>query len=166
MKPAPASLGAVLAILSAGSGGCGRAGSLADRKPLRHRGRRTGEGLAGRHSDTSRARSRPGGDDGHERRFPLPEPGARRLLLDARAAGFETARRSVTVALGKNSVLSVAMAIAGAAEAVTVSGEGSAVTAGRPRPARPSTAGSWTRSQRRGIPGQSFGRSPECSSRT
>jgi hypothetical protein len=37
--------------------------------------------------------------------------------------GFETVRREVTVALGKNAVLAITMPVAGAAEAVTVSGE-------------------------------------------
>ena len=48
-------------------------------------------------------------------------PGAYIVTLER--AGFETVRRDITVLLGKNAVLSVILPIAGAAEAITVSGQ-------------------------------------------
>jgi hypothetical protein len=54
-------------------------------------------------------------------RFLNLSPGDYVVILER--TGFETARREVTVALGKNAVLAITMPVAGAAEAVTVSGE-------------------------------------------
>jgi hypothetical protein len=52
-------------------------------------------------------------------------PGAYTVTLER--AGFQTVRRDITVLLGKNAVLSVTLPVAGAAEAVTVSGQAPAV---------------------------------------
>jgi hypothetical protein len=54
-------------------------------------------------------------------RFLNLSPGDYTVMLER--TGFETARREATVTLGKNAVLTIVMAIAGASEEVTVSGE-------------------------------------------
>ena len=54
-------------------------------------------------------------------RFLNLPPGRYSVTLERK--GFETVRREVTVLLGKNAVLSLTMSVAGAAEAVTVSGQ-------------------------------------------
>ena len=58
-------------------------------------------------------------------RFLHLSPGAYSIVL-ARV-GFETARREVAVALGKNAVLAVTLSVAGATEEVTVGGQSFAV---------------------------------------
>ena len=58
-------------------------------------------------------------------RFLNLSPGDYAVTLER--TGFETTRRELTVALGKSAVLTVTMPVAGAAEAVTVSGQGSAM---------------------------------------
>ena len=86
-------------------------------------------------------------------------PGAYTVTLEL--TGFETVRRDVTVLLGKNAVLSVTMPVAGAAEAVTVSGADAASwTAGRPRPARLTTRRSFRAFPTTRDPGRSCGRFP------
>lgn len=54
-------------------------------------------------------------------RFLNLSPGAYSITLER--PGFETVHRDVAIALGRNAVLSVSMPVAGATEAVTVSGE-------------------------------------------
>ncbi len=98
-------------------------------------------------------------------RFLNLSPGDYAVTLER--AGFDTVRRDVTVTVGKNAVLAITMPVAGAEEAVTVSGQGSAMDSRQTtdwRDIRPEA--NWIRSRPRAIPGRSCGRFPACSSPT
>ena len=88
-------------------------------------------------------------------------PGAYSVTLER--TGFETVHRDVAVALGKNSVVTVLMPVAGAAEAVTISGNTPAVDSRKTETGATYSRTELTTSRRLAILGPSFARFPASS---